>query len=235
MSFEDLIDRVRIEARMHVGCNEILFYSLYGLKSKTRRLGVTRETEVVIEGYPRCANSFAVLAFEMSQSREVEVGHHLHVPVQVERGIRRGLPTVVLIRNPRDATVSLVLRQPARTISQALREYLGFYNYILDLDESKYVVGDFNIVTKNFGVVISKINNKFGTDFENFKHTKENEEKIFDKLRSITPVSQEKDVRGSWPSRKKHKMKEEVRKKLESRRYKSLLRECECTYRSIVS
>ncbi|HYT30505.1 MAG TPA: hypothetical protein VEN82_06985, partial [Actinomycetota bacterium] len=37
---------------------------------------VRPETDVLIEGYPRSANSFSVAAFGLAQPREVEIAHH---------------------------------------------------------------------------------------------------------------------------------------------------------------
>src|SRR5262245_65181203 len=53
------------------------------------RKTVGPETELVIEGFPRCGNSFAVAAFSLAQPRPVRIAHHLHAPAQVIAGTRR--------------------------------------------------------------------------------------------------------------------------------------------------
>ena len=40
-------------------------------------------TELVIEAFPRSANTFATVAFQLSQPAPVRVAHHLHAPAQV--------------------------------------------------------------------------------------------------------------------------------------------------------
>ncbi|RMG27959.1 MAG: hypothetical protein D6732_19595, partial [Methanobacteriota archaeon] len=40
-------------------------------------------TEIVIEGYPRSANTFAVVAFRLAQNRPVKIAHHLHMEAQI--------------------------------------------------------------------------------------------------------------------------------------------------------
>jgi hypothetical protein len=214
------------EIRLRLSKYPCLFYSLYRYRDRTQRLGVVKDTDIVIEGYPRSANSFAVIAFETAQECNLSIAHHLHVPVQVEYGIRYGLPTLVLIRDPMDAAVSLVIRQPYRTVAQALREYIQFYDHILSLPRQKYVVADFSTVTTEFGQVIDFMNDRFGTDYNRFDHTEENEQEVFETLQMISPTGRHKSMRGSWPSEKRDKKKKEVRAELDTPEYAPLLQRC---------
>jgi hypothetical protein len=47
------------------------------------------------------------------------IAHHLHAPAQVIRAARWWILTPVLMRRPRDAVLSLVIRDPA-SVDQAL-------------------------------------------------------------------------------------------------------------------
>ena len=58
-------------ARRYVGRRPFLFYNFYRLKPSYRDLLVDRRTRIVIEGFPRSGNTFAVAAFEQAQ-REME-------------------------------------------------------------------------------------------------------------------------------------------------------------------
>ena len=65
------------------------------LQLARRRKGravVGPDTELVIEGFPRTANTFAVFAFQTAQARPVRVAHHLHAPIQVTVAARRPPP-----------------------------------------------------------------------------------------------------------------------------------------------
>jgi len=44
---------------------------------------VNANTDIVIEGTPRSANSFAFQAFKKAQDYDVNIAHHLHVSCQV--------------------------------------------------------------------------------------------------------------------------------------------------------
>src|SRR6185503_18662977 len=86
-----------------------------------------RDTGIVIEGFLRSGNTFAVAAFRVANGADVHVGRHLHGAPHVLRAVRYGLPTLVLIRRPADAVASYLVRRPTLTPEDALLEYLDFY------------------------------------------------------------------------------------------------------------
>lgn len=130
-------------------------------------------TELVIEGFPRTANTFSVFAFQLAQQRPVRVAHHLHAPIQVAAGIKMRIPVIVLVRAPADAVLSLVLRNPYLSIGRALRDYATFYERVLSIGNG-YVVARFEQVTADLGSVIGCVNERFGTDFQPFDRTPPN-------------------------------------------------------------
>lgn len=130
---------------------------------------VTDSTDIVIEGFPRSANTFSTMAFAMSQTRPVSVAHHRHAAAQIVAGVRRGLPTILLIRDPVDAVASLMIRYPVFPARQAFRRYILFHRSVLPLRE-KLVVSDFSRTTGDFGSTVAEVNERFGTDFGVFPH-----------------------------------------------------------------
>jgi hypothetical protein len=146
-----------------------LYLAYSWLKEPDRTLG--RDTEIVIEGARRCANTFAVTAFELAQPRPVCVAHHRHAAVQVVEGARRRLPVLVLVRAPDDAVVSQVLYELGRmSLRRALEDYVRFYDAVLPVLD-RVVVATFEQVTTDFGVVVRAVNERFGTDFVPFDHS----------------------------------------------------------------
>jgi hypothetical protein len=134
---------------------------------------VFRDTDAVIEGFPRSANTFAATAFEMAQTRPVRVARHLHVPSQIIAGARLGIPTIVLIRDPEEAVLSLSLWTPHVTLQDGLKDYTRFYRRILPYRD-RFVVATFEEVSTDFGEVIRRLNERFGSTFQEFQHTEEN-------------------------------------------------------------
>lgn len=171
---------------------------------------VTKEHEIVIEGFPRCANSFSVRAFQFNNDsdRKVEIATHLHSTSSILLGVKWGIPTLVLIRNPDDAVPSFLslgvqLKKTDMLTTKKLRimshvaywthRYTEFYNKLIAV-QSKVVVGDFDLVTQDFNQIISALNDKFQCNYLPFEHTKENVNKIFDSAKVHLSPSAERDA-----------------------------------------
>lgn len=169
--------RLRWEVRSLAGRYPILCRWL------VRRSGEypTARTEIVIEGFPRTGNTFAVIAFQAAQPRVVSIAHHVHAPAPVIEAARRGIPALVLIREPEEAILSLVLRLPYMTPRQALRSYLRFYRPLQRVRDS-FVLGRFQDVVDDLGSAIRQVNRRFGTDFVSFESTKANLERVMAEL-----------------------------------------------------
>jgi hypothetical protein len=163
---------------------------------------------------PRPANSFAVAAFAQAQGRKPQIAHHVHAPAQVIAAARIGKPTIVLIRNPEDAVLEYVLKKPAITIGQALRGYARFYAPLLQY-RSRFVTGSFEEVTTNFGAVIRRVNERFGTTFLEFDHTEENARACLDELdrywRGVLGTGERLEIVVGRPSALRDEMKERLR------------------------
>src|ERR687897_2113282 len=175
-----LVFRFEKWLQTHAGKHPAAFYGLYRLARKDRERVVTPETQLVIEGFPRSANSFARVAFNRAQKGTVRIATGLHVPAQVIRAARWRIPTLVLIRNPRDAVLSFAIRDPI-SVDQALRYYLSFYETVAEYRDA-YVLGTFEEVTGDFGRVIRRINDRFGTTFSLFRHNERNVDEVFARI-----------------------------------------------------
>jgi hypothetical protein len=138
-------------------------------------------TAVLIEGFPRSANSFAVAAFEMANGHATPVAHHTHASAHVMAAVRARVPTLVLIREPQESVLEMVVARPACSVRQALRGWIRFYRALLPLGEG-FVVGIFSEVTRDFGAVIGRVNERFGTCFREFRHTEDNVRACFEAM-----------------------------------------------------
>src|SRR5215212_10677037 len=157
----------RVWARRYIGRHPFLFYNFYRLKPSYRDLLVDRRTQIVIVGFPRSGNTFAVVAFQQAQRESVRVAHHLHMPAQVIRAAKWGIPTLLLARKPTDAALSLVIRESGVSIQQALKHYISFYEKAAEHRDA-LVVGFFEEVTRDYGAVLERVNAKFGAGFSSF-------------------------------------------------------------------
>jgi hypothetical protein len=125
---------------------------------------VGRDTELVIDGYTRCASTFVVHAFQLAQPRPVRLAHHLHASAQVVEAVRRGLPTLTVVREPRGAVLSQLVREPDVDLRDAMLAYARFYEQ-LQPHRDAMVVSDFPESTHDLAGVVRRVNARFGTTF----------------------------------------------------------------------
>lgn len=167
---------------------EVLQFINGGLKSKGRSF-TTEETGLVIEGFPRCCNSFAVKAFNSAQESKVNIAHHYHHPNSIIKAVRLNKPVILLIREPAAAISSLCLREPSWKLNQALSWYIEFYQSLFPF-RAKFVVADYHEVTSDFSKIIVRVNEKFHTNFALFRHTSENVERCFRQIEEDNVLQQ---------------------------------------------
>lgn len=208
--------------RMTLGCYPRLFYPLYNIVPINRQLAVNHTTQLVIEGFPRSANTFAVLAFEQSQPQKVNISHHMHVPAQIIRAARWQIPSLVLVRQPQDAVASYVMRKPKLSIPDALKCYARFYEIALPYQES-YVIAGFEEVVNNFAAVINRVNQKFGTSFVAATPTGQELEGIFEKTSNMAKQNGMGEMGIARPSEARNTRKKEIISKIQSPEHQHLL------------
>jgi hypothetical protein len=168
------LDRLRHHARRPLARTPYLWDAAMYVRAGKRATLARPDTDIVIEGFLRSGNTFSVAAFIVANGREGHIGRHLHGAPHILRAVRLGLPTVVLARDPRDAVPSYLIRRPTLTPDDALKEYVDFYRTSWRA-RSGFVVGLFEQVVSDFGVVIEQANHKFGTRFAPYRPTPENE------------------------------------------------------------
>ena len=158
---------------------------LYPYLARTRGGSLaTPESDIVIDGFPRSANTFSVHAFRLVNP-EAAIAHHTHAPAQVLRAARLGLPTIVLLRRPRDAVLSEVIREPRRTITRTLRDWLSFYDTVCPVVDA-FVLGEFDAVISDYGPVIESVNERFATAFRPFRNNPEDDRVTFESIERVT-------------------------------------------------
>jgi len=184
--------QLRFALRAALGQRPWLYFALQHLRPSRRNLLVAKDTEIVIEGYPRSANTFAVAAFLLAQGRRVKTARHLHLSAQVIQSVRWGIPTIVLIRRPQDAVLSLLVREPHLSAERALRDYISFHRTIAPYREG-FVLAPFDEVINNFGQVVVRVNERFGTTFVPFEHTEENIRRVFALVEEMDKADQKKE------------------------------------------
>jgi hypothetical protein len=137
------------------------------------------DTELLIEGFTRSAVTFATIAFQLAQRTPVRVAHTLHSVGHVIEAARRGVPSLVTIREPDETVLSAIVREPYLTIDGVLAAYTRFYTGIEPVRDL-VVVGRFDSIAHDLGSVIRAINERFGTSFDEFVHSEENVKRCYE-------------------------------------------------------
>ena len=133
---------------------------------------INARTQLVIEGFPRSSNTFAAAAILEASHNTVVVASHVHTPSQVIEAARRHIPTLVVVREPRDTVRSLIMAAPHVRVGTAIAEWIHHHELVWRVRDS-YVVGTFQQVTTDFGAVTRRLNRRFGIDLPIFDHSPE--------------------------------------------------------------
>ena len=146
-----------------------------------RDRSITDRTQLVVEGFPRSGNTFASKAFSLSQHRPVVVASHVHLPAQVKLAVRRRVPTLLLVRDPVDAAVSMAIADPHHRVEHLVRYWIHYHREIQPLLGGVLLV-TFAEATTDFGLVVDRLNRRFSTSFDRFEHTPENVTRVFEAI-----------------------------------------------------
>jgi hypothetical protein len=196
---------------------------------------VSGETDLLIEGFPRSANSFAVAAFELANGPDVHVAHHIHASAHVMAAAKAGIPALVLVRQPSESVLEMVLARPACSVGQALRGWIRFYRSLLPFRD-RFVVGEFSQVTNDFGGAIARVNQRFGTSFVEFEHTDANVAACFEALdrywRARLGSGLFLELVVGRPSRMRDRLKESLRPRYQEKRLATKVGQAEALFES---
>lgn len=162
--------------RIPISCSRLFARTLVW-RAGDRDARLTRRTQVCIDGFQRSGNTLATYALWRSNP-ECRAAHHLHAAADVARAVERGVPTVVLIREPTAAIASLITYQAmAMHVRMGLESYIAFYRLLVPLRDG-FVVCPFDRLVADPGLPISLLNDRFGLDLLNFPLDDEDKEEL---------------------------------------------------------
>jgi hypothetical protein len=212
---------LRYAATTTLGHRPRLYAAVMRWRKRGRRLLLRNDTDLVIEGFPRSGNTFAVIAFQSVQPAEVRMAHHLHAPAHVVLAARRGIPTLVVVRRPLDAISSELVRRPRIAPRRVLAEYVRYHEIIAPYRD-RFVVAPFEEVTTDYGAAIERLNDRFGTAFVPFATSPESVARVFAEIEEAERHDME-NVTGrvrvthvARPDERRHEAKAEIVARLEA-------------------
>ncbi|MFT7404842.1 hypothetical protein [Zhongshania sp.] len=196
------------DVRMLLERCPILYLRLLHLKRRghwSRPWVVSKETDCVIDGFPRSANSFAYATFFDSQKdKGLHIATHTHSPAQIVQAVRWGVPTMLCIRAPKDAVrgllsfeIELDLRQrnadasnivlpDSSRVRKALRRWHFFHSNILPYRNDIFVA-HFERIISEFDKVSMEFCDWSGKDWSAWDSVRITEESIKGKAFHVGP------------------------------------------------
>lgn len=201
---------------------------LWSVRTFRRRL-VTSSSDACIEGFPRSGNSFTVFVFAQ-WNPGARVANHLHIPLQVRRAVRLGVPTCVIVRQPLDVVTALALHG-GQSDDALFTSYIRFHRRVAALRDG-YVTCRFEELTDDPSIVVARLNARFGTDFACWPLTPEAREWALAALRAMTRLNDytASDPQGPFPTAEKERLKERLRPRMARH---PLLADAEAAYRAV--
>jgi len=139
---------------------------LYTLgRGRLRHRRVKASTRVVMEGFPSSGNTFARQAFLLAnpQVHPEDICSHTHAPRVAVKAVGRGLPCIVLARDPRDAVASTVQRFTGIHLLSAFSYYERYYRKLMPIKD-RFVVAPFPTLIDDFGSVLRRCSDMYGVD-----------------------------------------------------------------------
>lgn len=173
------------------------------------------DTALVVEGYPRSSNSYAVDMIAESAIgflHRSKIAHHTHEVINLQIAEAYGIPKIILIREPEDAILSFHIYSQV-PLQRCAEKYAAFYTGALKLMKKNTAVIHFREVTGDFRTVIERINaiGHFGIpedqDFDAIH------ERALDLVRSRAPQTSEEDAmrQVAAPDEKREEIKAQLR------------------------
>jgi hypothetical protein len=218
-----------------------LFYALWrSRENEIFEKRVVRPTSaIVIEGFPRCGNTFAYYAFALAQEKTLHIGNHMHCVSQFHLARRWKVPALLVVRSPRSTIASNYIYNASLPLGFHIQKYVDFHTNARRYADS-LIVSDFPQTTTAFGGIVSRVNDRFGTRFKGLENTAERQQSVMDAMhkinewrRTVHPV-QVQEHHFSFPTDEKNKMKAVVEEMMSDRKYANLLQQAEDAYRALL-
>lgn len=234
-----LREEISYRVRYFVNAYPVLYMPMARYRHRYSMDRIVREdTDLVIEAFGRTGTTFANFAFLSAQRRRVRTVHHTHAAAQIITAVKMRVPTLVIVREPEAVALSHMARHQV-SARPPLIAWIRFHERLLSWRKG-IMFCSFEQMTNNFTPVIEGVNEKFGTCFEVWQHTKENETEVFEQIESRNRgrfrEDQEEQRRRAFalPTAEREALKGQLRAQLDAPSLASLRHRAQTLYRSLV-
>jgi hypothetical protein len=226
--------RVLRVGKYMMGHSPVLLPVLLRLTPEGTARQIGPETTLVIEGFPRSGNTFAVSAVQYLTADQGQIVSHVHHPAQFKRAVQLGLPVLFILRPPLDTLASYLIAGPHGTIPMVMREYCYYHRQALHVADD-LVVATFEQVTTDLGAVLARVNRRFGCSLPERTPQGSEVDEIFRRIDQKFRMHHRPDERGmiARPDRTRSEANEMLRRRLSEERHRSWMNRCEEIHHSL--
>lgn len=221
-----ILKMLRYRTRELTGISVPLFLTMHRLGFRWNGNVVGKDTDLVIEGFPRSGNTFAVAAYRVANKGRLRIASHVHLPAHVRLAVRWGIPTLCIVREPKDAVVSLCIREPWMELGFALRSYIRFHEQLLPSRSDCFWIS-FKTFIDDPRSAMTGLNRRFGTTFHPIGSSRQDYEECFRMIDKMDREDQESSMIGvttvARPLDAREKLKEPLFAELKAPRYAELM------------
>lgn len=134
-------------------------------------------SQVVIDGFPRSANSYAMFAFVVAAGSSVGFSGHTHSPEALLMGRNMGIPALLTLRRPEDCARSLLQHQTGIRPDSIFDAWSGFHQPFRQNCDGILIV-PFEAIVQDFGQVLALLNSQTPASLPVYDKTEGNEAKV---------------------------------------------------------
>lgn len=130
-----------------------------------RHIWVTPKSDLVIEGYPRSANTYLHRIVRAAGPKGLRIANHVHRPQQISMAVRYGIPCFILFRHPLECIASYLVREPELNVAGSLEQYIEFaHTTLAHISAPQTYIVTFDDVIADTTKISSAILQKVGID-----------------------------------------------------------------------
>ncbi len=174
--------RLLRRAKYFVGDQPALMPLYLRLTPEGTSRAITAETDLVIEGFPRSGNTFAVFALRAANPG-ISIASHIHHFAPIKTARKQRLPLLIAIREPLGCLSSYLVAGSHARPSDVLHEYLSYYSALVSIDDG-VVFATFDQIVGSYGTAIGRLNARFDTQFNGYDNDAESDTEVISTIKT---------------------------------------------------
>lgn len=156
------LNSIRWSIKTLLSSNLFIFKHIISPLSRHKELFLKKDSDLLIEGYPRSGNTFCAAAFYYFSNHQLSIARHRHEIGHLKHAFSSGVPTLIVFREPIEAISSFILREGVSELF-AINFYVKFNSFVLRHND-KLALFEFNDIVNHIENVITRFSSMYNLD-----------------------------------------------------------------------